>query len=144
MTALGELTLEDAAKEAAGNWRSWTCFVWNRERDLSDPESWAIIYTHNRDSGLLDQSNAISKAMERFADTDDPDVVVESHSHWACGHVDGFSIRVFRDGQITDAFNPDISHAFRIYSGAMALTFVGFGLTTTQPYKVQDHRYDRL
>ena len=35
---------------------------------------------------------------------DDPDVVMESHSHWAVGHVDGFCIRVFRDGEITDAF----------------------------------------
>ena len=26
MSMIGELTLEDAAKEAAGNWQSWTCF----------------------------------------------------------------------------------------------------------------------
>jgi hypothetical protein len=106
MTALGELTLEDAAKEAAGNWQCWTCFVWDRERDLDDPDNWAIVYTHNRDSGLLAQSNAdaINKAMEPFTDTDDPDVIFESHDHWACGHVDGFSIRVNRCGQITDAF----------------------------------------
>ena len=68
MTAVGEMTLEDAAKEAAGNWQSWTCFVWDRERDLNEPDNWAIIYTHNRDSGLLDQSNAdaIAEAMEPF------------------------------------------------------------------------------
>jgi hypothetical protein len=30
--------------------------------------------------------------------------VMESHSHCAVGHVDGFSIRVYRDGEITDAF----------------------------------------
>jgi hypothetical protein len=29
---------------------------------------------------------------------------MESHSHWAVGHVDGFSIRVYRDGEVTDAF----------------------------------------
>jgi hypothetical protein len=106
MTTTGELTLEDAAKEAAGNWQSWTCFVWDRERDLEDSESWGIFYTHNRDSRLLDQSNAdaISKSMEPFTEGDDPDVVMESHSHWAVGHVDGCSIRVYRNGQITDAF----------------------------------------
>ena len=106
MTMLGELTLEDAATEAAGNWKDWTCFVWDRERDLNDPDNWAIFYTHNRDSGLLAQSNAdaITKAMEPFTDTDDPDVVMESHSHWAVGHVDGFSIRVYRHGEITEAF----------------------------------------
>jgi hypothetical protein len=106
MTMLGEMTLEDAATEAAGNWKSWTCFVWDRERDLDDPDNWAIHYTHNRDSGLLAQSNAdaITEAMEPFTEDDDPDVVMESHSHWACGHVDGFSIRVFRNGEITEAF----------------------------------------
>ncbi len=106
MSMVGEMTLEDAAKEATGNWKSWTCFVWDRERDLDDPDNWSIIYTHNRDSGLLDQSNAdfIAEAMEPFTDRDDPDVVMESHDHWACGHVDGFSIRVYRDGEITEAF----------------------------------------
>jgi hypothetical protein len=106
MTMLGELTLEDAATEAAGNWKSWTCFVWDRERDLDDAANLAIFYTHNRDSGLLAQSNAdaISEAMEPFTEGDDSDVVMESHSHWAVGHVDGFSIRVFRNGEITPAF----------------------------------------
>jgi hypothetical protein len=42
--------------------------------------------------------------MNPFTDGDDPDVVFESHDHWAVGHVDGFSLRVFQDGNITDAF----------------------------------------
>jgi hypothetical protein len=103
---LGELTLEEAATNAAGNWQDFTCFVWWRAKEMNDAQDWAIIYTHNRDSGLLDQSNAqvIEKALESFTEGDDPDVVMESHSHWAVGHVDGFSIRVFRTGQITEAF----------------------------------------
>ena len=107
MTILGELSLEDAAEQAAGNWQRFHTFVWFRDREVEDAEKWAIIYTHNRDSGLLDQSNAkvISKAMAQFTEGDDPDVVNESHSHWAVGHVDGFSIRVFdSNGEITDAF----------------------------------------
>lgn len=105
-TTLGEMTLEDAAHEAAGNWQNFDCFVWFRRNELDDAENWALIYTHNRDSGLLAQSNAaaIEKALEPFTDGGDPDVVFESHSHWAVGHVDGFSIRVYRDTQITDAF----------------------------------------
>jgi hypothetical protein len=103
---VGELWLEDAAREAAGNWKEFTCFCWDRLRDLDDAENWAIIYTHNRDSRLLDMSNAeaIAEAMTPFSDTDDPDVVFESHDHFAVGHVDGFSVRVYRDGAITDAF----------------------------------------
>ena len=102
---LGAMTLEDAATEAAGNWKRFNCFCWFRD-DIDDRDQWAIIYTHNRDSGLLDQSNAaaISKAMQPFSDTDSPDVVFESHNHWAVGHVDGFSIRVFQCGEITAAF----------------------------------------
>ena len=105
-TQLGDLTLEEAAKEAAGNWRDFHCFVWFRDRELSDPDAWAIIYTHNRDSGLLDQSNAavIAKTLESLTEGDDPDVFLELHSHWAVGQVDGFSIRVFRNGEITEAF----------------------------------------
>ena len=53
MSMLGEMTLEEAANQSAGNWESWTCFVWDRERDLDDSDNWAIIYTHNRDSGCL-------------------------------------------------------------------------------------------
>jgi len=33
-------------------------------------------------------------------------VVHETHSHWAVGYLDGYSIRVYgKDGGITDAFN---------------------------------------
>ena len=90
MTRLGELDLKDAAKEAAGNWQHFKCFVWYRDPEPKKPEDWSIVYTHNRDSRLLDQSNAavIRKAMLPFTEGDDPDVVMESHSHWAVGHVD--------------------------------------------------------
>ena len=103
---LGTLELEEAAAKAAGNWKRFDSFVWFRDRELEDADQWSVIYTHNRDSRLLDQSNAhvITKAMESFTEGDDPDVVFESHDHWAVGHVDGFSIRVYRDGEITDAF----------------------------------------
>jgi hypothetical protein len=104
--SVGELTLAEAAGEAAGNWQSWTCFAWFRESDTDDPDNWAVVYTHDRDSGLLALSNAhvTARAMEPFTEGDEPDVVMESHDHWAVGHVDGFSIRVYRDGEITDAF----------------------------------------
>jgi hypothetical protein len=106
MTKLGELDLKTAAKEAAGNWRPFECFAWDRTRDLDRPEDWTIVYTHHRDSGLLDQSNAaaIEEALEPFTDGDDPDVVAERHNHWAVGWIDGFSIRVFNRGRVTKAF----------------------------------------
>jgi hypothetical protein len=106
MTRLGELELKDAAREAAGNWQDFNCFAWFRKSELKKPEDWAIIYTHNRDSGLLDKSNAavIEAAMKPFTEGDDSDVVLESHNHWLVGHVDGFSIRVFKRGRITKAF----------------------------------------
>jgi hypothetical protein len=104
MSKLGELSLQDAAKLAAGNWREFRCFIWHRQP--KDADNWAIIYTHNRDSGLLDQSNAsiIERDLQPFIKGDNPDVVFESHSHWAVGHVDGFSIRVFKRGKFTKAF----------------------------------------
>lgn len=106
MTQFGDIELNDAATRAAGNWKRFQCFAWWREREIDESDNWAILYTHHRDSGLLDQSNAeaIRKAILPFADTENPDVVFESHSHWAVGSIEGFSIRVFRDGTITDAF----------------------------------------
>jgi hypothetical protein len=103
---LGEMELEAAAQAAAGNHRKFECFCWHRESDLESLDNWAIIYTHHRDSGLLDQSNAAAteEVLTPFTEGDDPDVVFESHHHWAVGHVDGFSVRVYRDGQITEAF----------------------------------------
>ena len=64
MTRLGELDLNDAAHAAAGNWQRFDCFAWFRQSELKRPDDWSVIYTHNRDSGLLDQSNAavINKA----------------------------------------------------------------------------------
>ena len=104
---LGTLDIEKAAKKAAGNWQDFNSFVWFRNRELHDADQWSVIYTHHRDSGLLDQSNAhvIEKALEPFTEGDDPDVVFESHSHWAVGHIDGLSLRVFdQHGEITPAF----------------------------------------
>ena len=104
---LGTIDLEAASQKVAGNWKHFDSFVWFRDRELEDADQWAVFYTHNRDSGLIDQSNAsvIAKALEPFAEGDDADVVFESHHHWAVGHVDGFSIRVFRNGEITEAFS---------------------------------------
>ena len=47
---------------------------------------------------------AAIRPLKPFCETENPDVVFESHSHWAVGHVDGFSVRVYLDGAITDAF----------------------------------------
>lgn len=106
MTAThGTMGLKDAAAQAAGNWQRFTCFVWYRD-DIADKNNWSIIYTHHRDSGLLDQSNAavIRRSMMAYTEGDNPDVVFESHDHWAVGHIDGFSVRVFKRGRITKAF----------------------------------------
>ena len=101
---IGEMKLEDAAQIAAGNWQHFDCFSWHRASEIDDPSEWAIIYTHHRDSGLIELSNsrAIAVALEPFIEKGD--VVVEHHNHWAVGWIDGFSIRVYRRGHITRAF----------------------------------------
>jgi hypothetical protein len=99
---LGEMELEAAAKMAAGNWKKFDSFAWHGRPD--DADTWAIFYTHHRDSGIVDQSNAAAIATALTPFTETGDVVFESHSHWAVGHIDGCSIRVFRDGEITEAF----------------------------------------
>jgi hypothetical protein len=102
---LGEMKLEDAAKEAAGNWQHFDCFSWHRSSELNDAENWTIIYTHHRDSGLLNQSNADAIERELTPFLKGKDVVAEHHNHWAVGWIDGYSIRVYRRGHITRAFH---------------------------------------
>jgi hypothetical protein len=105
-TTIGEMDLESAAKEAAGNWQEFDCFSWDRSNEIEDADQFCLVYTHNRDSGLLEESNAeaIHEAMMPFLDRKPCDVMEEHHNHWAVGWVDGYAIRVFRRGRITKAF----------------------------------------
>ena len=100
---LGEMELKTAARDAAGNWQHFTCFSWHRASEINDASDWAIIYTHHRDSSLIDQSNAeaITEVLKLFLGKD---IIAEHHNHWAVGWIDGYSIRVYRCGHITRAF----------------------------------------
>lgn len=116
MKELAQCPLEDAAEDLAGNWRKWEAFGWYREHELEDSHDWGIVYTSNRDSGILETENAkqIYEALKPYSDeadelhescvADDPDVVFERHNHCLVGHVDGFSIRVYRGTELTQAF----------------------------------------
>lgn len=103
--------IEDYAKQLRGNWQKFECFSWNRRWDLPDPENWTIVYTSGRDSGLIAQSNAaaIAKALEPFLEDEREDIYEESHGHWACGYIDGYSIRVHslnEEGVPTEEYTP--------------------------------------
>jgi hypothetical protein len=96
--------VEALAKEAAGNWRKFESFSWHFKPE--DADQWCLVSTHNRDSGLMDQSNtaAIAEEMKPFVEPDDGDAMNMRSGHWLCGWVDGYAIRVYRDGKATDAF----------------------------------------
>jgi hypothetical protein len=104
-TTIGELDLESAAKEA-GNWMDFDCFSWDRANEIEDADQFCIVYTRNRDSELVEISNAeaIAEAMEPFLDQEPCDIYEEHHIHFGVGWVGGYAIRVFRDGEITEAF----------------------------------------
>jgi hypothetical protein len=91
-----------AAKELIGNWKTFDCFAWHGSPDDADER--CIIYTENRDSGSLEKSNSAAIAEELKPFLENGDIVSESHNHWACGWVDGYSILVYRDGKPTEAF----------------------------------------
>ncbi len=97
--------LETLAEKLANNHARFDSFVWFERPENS--ENWALIYTSNRDSGIVDQSNevVINAALKPFSEGDEPDVVLCRNSHWAVGYVDGFALRVRKDnGEITEAF----------------------------------------
>jgi len=98
--------IERAAKRAAGNWKRFECFIWHEVPKLKDPDASTIVYTHHRDSGPLERANAevIRGLLRPFMEGPDADVWAEIHDHWAVGWIEGYRIRVFRDGRITNAF----------------------------------------
>jgi hypothetical protein len=112
-----ESFVEELAKSAAGNFLKFSCFALDREiEDLMVPaEDWCIVYTSNRDSDLLTESNeaAILKRLEGhlgwLGDGHDVDTCV--HDHWLVGYVTGLYLRVYKGGELTEAF--------RMYAKAM-------------------------
>lgn len=103
MTIIDWSDVENAATEMVGNHERFDSFCWHEPPD--DAENWCLVYTHNRDSDLLEESNAdaIRTELEPFMESGD--VRSEHHGHWACGWIDGYAIRVFDDaGEVTEAF----------------------------------------
>jgi pentatricopeptide repeat protein len=97
--------LAELAQRAAGNWMAWRNFGWWGKPP--DAERWAIFVISNRDSGLLELSNAnvIAKALTRFDQGEYPTVMFQDHNHWALGYVRNACIRVFtKKGRVTKAF----------------------------------------
>ena len=97
--------VEACAKRASANWLRFDSFSYYCE-EIDNPADWTIVYTSNRDSTLLSQSNAaaIQKRLAKYQEGDSPDCVEERHSHWAVGYVDGYRLRVYHKGKITDCF----------------------------------------
>jgi len=104
--------IDSSARAAAGNWRKFDSFIWEKRIEGEDMGDWGIFYTSNRDSKLLELSNSaqIELRMRPYLegkgalDDEYPDCVAETHSHWAVGYVMGYSIRVYSNGKVTEAF----------------------------------------
>ena len=58
----GELTLEDAAHEAAGNWQKFDSFCWFRRNEIEDPDNWGIDYP------VLDEEDYSNRELEATLD----------------------------------------------------------------------------
>ena len=86
----------EKGKEGRGNWEKFDSFAWHDRPE--DADEFAIVYTLNRDSRLIDQSNAevIQKEMNPFVG--EGDCFEEHHTDWACGWMDGYAIRCFKKG----------------------------------------------
>lgn len=104
------MTTRQQLRLQPGNWRKFDSFCWDRAYSggseyLPDAGDFAIVYTHNRDSDTLTQSNAaqIAEALAPFMEGDNLDVIAEDHNHWACGWIAGYAIRVYRNGEPTPA-----------------------------------------
>jgi hypothetical protein len=100
---MSTIDYDKLAEQAAGNWAEFDSFAWFEMPE--NPGDYAIVYTSNRDSDILDRANAKAIEAELSQFVESGDVIAQRHSHWACGYVDGYAIRVYDDeGSITDAF----------------------------------------
>lgn len=90
------------AKEiSAGNWRKWESFAWFGANELDNPNEWALAYTVNRDSDVLTRANDIEIKKRMAPYVESGDACRESHTHWACGWIEGYRLR----GAAIDAYN---------------------------------------
>lgn len=118
-----------AAGELAGNWKDFDSFGWYSKPD--DCERWAIVYTHNRDSGLLDQSNAAEIAAELAQFQSSGDIKEEDHNHWACGWIKGYALRVYDE-------NETLTPVFQAYCGLMA-RLADYPILDEEDYSLREH-----
>ena len=58
--------VDSMAHEAAGNWKKFDSFAWYEKPE--DAEKWCVVYTKNRDSDCLEESNAaaIDEMMAKY------------------------------------------------------------------------------
>lgn len=104
-------TIVALAAALAGNHRKFESFAWHDRPE--DDQDWAVVYTQNRDSTILEQSNAAVIARTLDVPEYEPDARAERHGHWACGWVEGYAIRV-------RSSNGELTPAFRAYAALMA------------------------
>ncbi len=100
---------EDNARKLANNHAKFESFGWSSDAQPEGKHLWTIVYTTNRDADACTRSNhrIITRTLAPWTGDHKEGASVESisHSHWACGYVDGFLIRVYdASGAITDAF----------------------------------------
>lgn len=99
-------TLAELAAAAAGNWYAFDCFSWRDQP--ADSDNWMLWHFETRDDELTARANAIviRRELRRYCVGRSPAVREDVATHWACGRVSGYAIRVFSRfrGKITDAF----------------------------------------
>jgi hypothetical protein len=108
---MSTLDIDKLAEQSAGNWADFGSFAWFERPE--NPGDYAIVYTSNRDSDILDRANAQAIDAELSQFVESGDVIPQRHSHWACGHVDGYAIRVYDE-------SGDVTAAFRCWCDLMA------------------------
>ena len=76
---LGEMDLEDAAKAAAGNWKTFECFAWHRAKTSTTPTTGQSFTRTTGTPGCSTRAmlDAIEAELDTFTRGSDPDVVAE-------------------------------------------------------------------
>ena len=100
-----EQEIQEKAKKAAGNWRSFDSFIW-AEQPEEDADDWCLINIRSRDSEPIERANAraIEATLKPFTKGKKREVDFQRFNHWAVGWMDTVALRVYKKEKITKAF----------------------------------------
>lgn len=143
-------SVEEAAKEMAGNWLKWRCFVWFGSSDFEKSENILLGYICNHQSGVMDEANlktVVRELQPYFGMAEDKTKQADDYGADFWGDkklLTGIMVRVYdNEGKITEAFQKlfDLTRDFEDDIPLDGIVFDSIN-KLRMPQFIEGHMYD--